>query len=171
MSDLKPDKLQVKFIGKAGPTGPSQPRRYTLTHSDTTGDLFLSIGDDYDQQAIAGWYTRLMRDEVLAELLPGEGGPELHVHCHVSGGIVFGPAKWRAAIFRRHLPQVLEAFRSGDRTLFEHNPTWANPLVIVHFHAKSKHLNVREAWGRLSDARFQPRGSATPDDPSRKETA
>lgn len=39
------------------------PRAYTLTHSDRTGDLFLSIGPKHDEAQVAGLYTRLMRDE------------------------------------------------------------------------------------------------------------
>ena len=65
---------------------------------------------------IAGWYTRLMRDEVLAEWQAGEP-PVLHVHCHVSGGLVVGTAGWRASIFRQHMPMVLEAFWRGDQGL------------------------------------------------------
>jgi hypothetical protein len=67
MSRLRPDKLHVRCAGGVTPDGPITPRRYTLTHSDATGDLYLTIGPDYDRQQISGWYTRLMRDEVLAE--------------------------------------------------------------------------------------------------------
>jgi len=64
--ELDLGKLQVKFIGEATATGPVSPRCYTLTHSDRTGHLFLSIGTRYDEAALSGWYTRLMRDEVMA---------------------------------------------------------------------------------------------------------
>ena len=106
--------LHVTFASGATANGPLTPRRYTLTHSDATGDLFLTIGTEYDRVQIAGWYTRLMRDEVLAEWQAGEP-PVLHVHCHVSGGLVFGTAGWRASIFRQHMPMVLQAFRRVTR--------------------------------------------------------
>ena len=67
MSRLLPGKLHVSFQQNVRPEGPATPRRYTLTHSDSTGDLFLTIGAAYQEEQIAGWYTRLMRDEVLAE--------------------------------------------------------------------------------------------------------
>jgi hypothetical protein len=64
MTRLRPEKLHVDIQ-----TNESQhlPRRYTLTHSDTTGDLFLTVANEYKREQISGWYTQIMRDEVLAE--------------------------------------------------------------------------------------------------------
>src|SRR5512136_237420 len=107
MSRLNPAKLHGQWRQGVTPEGPITPRRYTLTHSDATGDLFLTIGDDYDRAQVSGFYTRLMRDEVTAEWMAGADGLELHVHCHVSGGVVLGGAAMRDAIFRRELPLVL----------------------------------------------------------------
>ena len=64
MSRLNPAKLHITFREGAAPDGPLIPRRYTLTHSDQTGDLFLTIGPEVNHAQISGWYTRLMRDEV-----------------------------------------------------------------------------------------------------------
>ena len=133
MSRLAPSKLHVSFQPSVRPEGLVMPRRYTLTHSDATGDLFLTIGAAYQEEQIAGWYTRLMRDEVLAEWLPEEAGPVLHVYCHVSGGLAFGSAAMRDGIFRQELPLVLEAFRYGDRALFTANPQLDAAPIYVHF--------------------------------------
>lgn len=67
MGRLRPEKLHVTFAPGTQIEGPTVPRCCTLTHSDMTGDLFLTIGSTYDEQQISGLYTRLMRDEVLAE--------------------------------------------------------------------------------------------------------
>ena len=101
MKRLSPDKLHVTNLTASNSGIGNLPRRYTLTHSDMTGDLYLTIGDDYDKKQISRLYTRLMRDEVLAELVKNEGCLELRVHCHVSGGLVVGTAKWRSDIFIR----------------------------------------------------------------------
>jgi len=90
MTRLIPEKLHVKYLSGATADAPVAPWFYTLTHSDSTGDLFLSIGSDYDKKQISGLYTRLMRDEVLAELRKDSEGFSLNVYCHVSGGFVFG---------------------------------------------------------------------------------
>jgi hypothetical protein len=153
-SRLNPEKLHVRFAADATPEGPLMPRRYTLTHSDATGDLFLTIGPEYDREQLAGWQTRLMRDEVLAEWREEEtGGFSLHVHCHVSGGLVFGSAGMRDAIFRCELSLVLEALRFGDRLLFEARPELDRAPVQVHFHAKQARYNRVEAWGTPADYR------------------
>ena len=86
MSRLRPGKLSVRLAEGSFSDGPVMPRCYSLTHSDTTGDLFLTIGPDFDRAQISVLYTRLMRDEVLAEWREDEDGPALHVYCHVSGG-------------------------------------------------------------------------------------
>jgi phosphatidate phosphatase PAH1 len=67
MLRLSTEKLHVVFKDNVKADGPIVPRCYTLTHSDFTGDLFLSIGASYDLKQISGIYTKLMRDEVLAE--------------------------------------------------------------------------------------------------------
>ena len=151
MSRLKREKLHVRFAEGVSPLGPAKPRRYTLTHSDLTGDLFLTIGPDYDREQISGWYTLLMRDEVLAEWLEEEDGPALHVYCHVSGGIALGSSSMRFAIFQRELPLVLEALRYGDRELFGALPHLDAAPVLIHFQARQKRYNRVQRWGTVGD--------------------
>lgn len=151
MSRLKPEKLHVRFAAGVTPDALFTPRRYTLTHSDATGDLYLTVGSDYDRQQISGWYIRLMRDEVLAEWRREKDGPALHVHCHVSGGLALGLARWRYAIFRKELPLVLEALRLGDRQLFETAPVLDRAPIWVHFHATQSRYNKTELWGVPAD--------------------
>ena len=154
MSHLRPDKLHVEFISGATPDGPLTPRCYTLTHSDRTGDLFLSIGSTYNRPQISGWYTRFLRDEVLAEWVAEGDGPALHVHCHVSGGLVLGTAGWRNGILRYHMPMVLEALRFGDQPLYEAHPELDNAPIQVHFHATQRRYNRLESWGVPADYRL-----------------
>ena len=157
MSRLDPRKLHVQFAASIAPDGPLAPRRYTLTHSDATGDLFLTIGAEYDRRQVRGLYTRLMRDEVLAEWVAGAAGPALHVFCHVSGGLVFGGAAMRDAIFRRELPLVFEAFRHGDRALFAAHPELDRAAMIVHFRSHLARYNRVETWGVPADYRTEVR--------------
>lgn len=151
MGRLRAEKLHVNFDAETTPEGPVAPRRYTLTHSDATGDLFLTIGADYDEEQISGIYTRLMRDEVLAEWRQAKGTPSLHVHCHVSGGMILGGAGWRYRIFQHELPLVLEALRHGDRELFSTHPELDQAPISVHFKAIQKRYNRVEEWGTPVD--------------------
>jgi hypothetical protein len=150
MGQLIPEKLHVNYINGAQENGPKFPRAYTLTHSDLSGDLYLTIGKTYDRRKVSGLYTRFMRDEVLAEWSNDEQ-PCLHVHCHVSGGLVFGSPGYREATFRYHMPMVLEAFRSGDAKLIEKHPELAQALVILHFHTRQRKRERAETWGILEN--------------------
>jgi hypothetical protein len=154
MKRLNPDKLHVTDLVGLAAGAAILLRRYTLTHSDMTGDLFLTIGSDYDARQIARLYTRLMRDEVLAELASNGGeGTEFRVYCHVSGGLVIGAAKWRNNIFHAELPLVLEALRYGDRSLFEANPSLDQDRVNVYFRSSRRKYNQVENWGVMADYR------------------
>jgi hypothetical protein len=72
MKRLNPEKLQVEYRNGVTTTEPVGGRKYTLTHSDKTGDLFLTIGLEYAFDQITK-----MRDEVLAEWQFDEGAPFL----------------------------------------------------------------------------------------------
>ena len=142
------EKFHVKFSPEI--QGEKLPRAYTLTHSDRTGDLYLTIAREYDQEAISGWYTRLMRDEVLGDWQK-QNGLALHIHCHVSGGFVLGSAKWRDSIFRQHLPMALEAICNGDGEFISGDPEFRRAPIKIHFHAKQDDLDRFEVWGWVQD--------------------
>jgi hypothetical protein len=148
---MNPKALHVNYLDESISQGPIHPRRYTLTHSDQTGDMFLTIGPEYDQAAISGWYTRLMRDEVLAEFLVGDEGPELHVYCHVSGGLVIGSARWRYRVFNYHLSDVLQALRYGDAGFIQANPSFDLSPITIHFQSTRRKYNRTEDWGLVRD--------------------
>lgn len=148
LSRLDTEKLHVKLVPPTTDEGPITPRRYTLTHSDRTGDLFLTIGPDYDYREIRGWYTRLLRDEVLAEWTESPSNPELHVYCQVGRGL--GTARFRESIFRRELPLVLEAFRYGDSRLFMENPSLERATIWIHLQMKNEEKDIIENWGNIA---------------------
>ena len=151
MGRLNPSKLHVINLTAVNSRNDNLLRRYTLTHSDMTGDLYLTVGADYDKKKISKLYTRLMRDEVLAELVKNEGCLELRVYCHVSGGLVLGTAKWRSDIFHTELPLVLEAIRYGDRNFYETDPNLDQTPVKVYFHSHKSRYNQVEDWGVIAD--------------------
>ena len=151
MKRLQQERLHVRLAEGLDPAGPVVPRCYTLTHSDRTGDLYLTIGRTHDREQISGWYTRLMRDEVLAAWREGENSPELHVHCHVSGGLILGSPRWRDAILRHEMPLVLESLRYGDQALYEGRPELNQAPIQVHFHARQARYDRAEIWGVPAD--------------------
>ncbi len=106
MSNFNPQKLSVKYIPPATDLNPIDGRKYTLTHSDVTGELFLSVGYEYDYSAI----DAKMRDEVIAELHKNaENNYVLFGRTYVSGG-EFGVANStiRFTIFQKEMYTALK---------------------------------------------------------------
>ena len=147
-------KLHVTFAQGTRPEGPVSPRRYTLTHSDLTGDLFLTIGAEYDRHALAALQVRLERDEVLGEWVLGDDGARLELHMIAQGGLpVFGTGAMRCDIFRRYRPMVLGAMRYGDNALADAHPELDDAPVVAWFHWR-REREESESWGRWGDWRM-----------------
>jgi hypothetical protein len=163
---LDPSRLQVTFAEGSRPDGPLTPRRYTLTHSDRTGDLFLTIGPDYDRQALRALQVRLERDEVLGEWVLGPDGPRLDLHMTAQGGLpLFGTGAMRCNIFRRYRPLVLDALGYGDRAFAAAHPELDRAPVISRFHWRRGRVES-ESWGRWGEASSeQSRRSGSANDP------
>ncbi|HUT82761.1 MAG TPA: staygreen family protein [Candidatus Bathyarchaeia archaeon] len=153
MSYLNPKKLHVKFVDIEEEVF-SLPRRYTLTHSDKTGDMFLTIAKDYDKQQISNWYTKFMRDEVLGEWKINGETKELHLYFHICGGFIFGWAKLRDTIIRHHMKLVFQSIRYGEKNLIYKNEEIDSSPIFAHFYSKRKKFNTIEQHGCLNDYRL-----------------
>ncbi|MFW9971315.1 MAG: staygreen family protein [Candidatus Odinarchaeota archaeon] len=149
MVELNPEKLHVVYKDSVEVDNLVLPRKYTLTHSDSTGDLFLTIGAEYDYKQISSFYTRFMRDEVLAEWKKINQDYELHLYLHVSGSICFGWAGLRDRIFRNHLPLVFQVIKQGDKKIFQQMPELEDSKIIVHFQSNRKKYNKVEDFGQF----------------------
>ncbi|MGE5474450.1 MAG: staygreen family protein [Ignavibacteriales bacterium] len=145
MKYLNPEKLFVSFRPEATPTGPIFPRRYTLTHSDITGDLFLVIGSQYAYDKL-----NAMRDEVLGEWKTENGKDRLEINLLVDGKFGTETAYLRNQIFRRELPLAIEAIRYGDREFFDVHQSLDYAPIYVKFNSSIPELNRTEYWGTLS---------------------
>jgi hypothetical protein len=146
MSKLNPEKLSVEFRQGVTSTEPIIPRRYTLTHSDITAELFLTIGLNYAYDKI-----NVMRDEVLGEWVKVKNQYFYYVYLYVDGQ--FGPAAAaiRNRIFIRELPLALEAIRYGDNIFFNVHPELNHVPIIVYFMSTIPELNRIENWGTFSE--------------------
>ncbi|PLT32476.1 staygreen family protein [Bacillus sp. V5-8f] len=130
MSTFNPENLTVTVIPPATPNMPVEGRRYTLTHSDTTGELFLSIGNQYDCEKI----DERMRDEVLAEWGPYMGEYILSVRIYISGGeFDKNISRVRYLIFKKDIDLALEAIMYGDREFFRNFPWLLDSPITIEF--------------------------------------
>ena len=141
-------KLHVTFGAGCTTTAPLVSRRYTLTHSDRTGDLFLAIGCEFDGEALGALQVRLERDEVLGEWVADIEGFRLDLHMAAQGGLpFFGTGAMRRDIFRRYRTMVLAALRHGDRLFSQAHPELADAPVMARFAWRDGREDT-EAWGR-----------------------
>lgn len=149
MARLNPKKLSVEFRHGVTTTEPIICRRYTLTHSDVTGELFLTIGLAYAYDKVTS-----MRDEVLAEWCKINNEYLLNVYLDVDGEFDIGNAAIRNGVFRRELPLALEAIRYGDREFFNAHPKLNSCPIIVYFNSSIPEYNRVEKWGSPSHYKY-----------------
>lgn len=146
MGRLKPEKLSVEFRKGVTPKEPIIPRRYTLTHCDSTAELFLTIGEEYAYDKI-----NPMRDEVFGEWVEVHGQCLYNVYLYVDGGeFTSTVVSIRDGIFRRELPLALEAIRCGDSEFFKVHPKLNNASIMVYFQSGDPRYNKVENWGCFS---------------------
>ena len=132
MSNFNPQKLTVQYIPLANTLHPIHRRKYTLTHSDTTGQLFLAIGSKYQLNAI----DLKMRDEVLAEWRKQGHQFQLIGTVYV-GGEEFSEAKARERfnIFKREIDTALKGIIFGDRCFLSNYPQLLDSPIYIHFNS------------------------------------
>ena len=145
MGRLNPEKLYVEFRPGVTTTQPILGRKYTLTHSDITAELFLTVGLQFAYDKITS-----MRDEVIAEWKYPNCGVLLYVYVYVGD---YGPAvnAIRNTIFRRELPLALKAIVYGDQHLFKVNPPLMNAPIWIQFASSEPTYNRFEYWGTAMD--------------------
>lgn len=105
-------------------------RKYTLTHSDKTGDLFLNIGTQYNLNAI----DKKNKDEVLAGWIFQEGRYLLKGRVYVTSGEFNEQlSKIRFTIFQKELSLALTAIIYGDRKFYFYHPYLLDAPIYIQF--------------------------------------
>ena len=145
MSSFDPNKLNVEFKDGITETDPILQRRYTLTHDDSSGELYLTIGQKYDYEKLNS-----NRDEVLAEWVYFDCKFYLYVYLYVDGQ--FGPitVSIRNMIFRKELPLALTAIMYSDKEFLKENESLCSSNIIVYFNSSVYYYNKVEDWGTPS---------------------
>ena len=136
MSKFIPEKVFVEYKDGIGLYGAKEKRKYTLTHSDKTGDLFLTIGSRYDYEK-----TNKTRDEVFAKWSKRDNGDILEVSVQVNIDSSIIKTAIRNRIFRRELGSSLKAIVYGDREFLKRNPALYSVPVVVKFKSNIPRFN------------------------------
>lgn len=128
MRELDSKKVFVQYRDIMKPYEPLADRKYTITHSDITAELFVFVAQNYAEDQITE-----MRDEVRASWEQYKKGTALIGTVMVDGNGATGNAYIRNKIFYNEMPTALQALRKADRFLFNKAPDLDNAPVLIHF--------------------------------------
>ncbi|MGM9926376.1 MAG: staygreen family protein [Bacillus sp. (in: firmicutes)] len=124
-------KIAAKFLFPATILAPLLGRKYTMTHSDETGDLFVSIGCIYDYPMLTK-----KRDEVLANWNIRHDQYILQGFVYVTGGEFSEEmANVRYNIFKREMETALKSIMFADQTFFLQYPFLLDAPIYIHFYS------------------------------------
>ena len=144
MKKINPAKVFTEYLPGVTKTSPIDGRKYTMTHSDITADLFVTIGLKYAENQ-----TNAMRDEVRLEWRVKSPKPFLYGNVLVDGEGVKGSASIRNAIFMREMPTALQAIRYADRALFEKYPSLDKIPIYIQFNSTKLRYNKLRYFGTM----------------------
>ena len=142
MRELNAQKVFVQYRDIMKPYEPVISRKYTITHSDMTAQLFVFVAENYAEDQ----NTR-MRDEVRIAWEQNEKGLALIGSVIVDGKGVMGNAYIRNKIFYNEMPTALQALRQADRFLFNKEPSLDNTPVLIHFISSNPVYNKTYDFG------------------------
>ncbi|MDO5521097.1 MAG: staygreen family protein [bacterium] len=147
MKRLDPAKIFTEFRDNVSPVGPIRGRKYTVTHSDDTAELFVTIGTQFAEDMIGA-----LRDEVRLEYVWNNNNKlQLRGTALVDGENVSGNSKMRNEIFLREMPTALQAVRYGDRKLFERFRELDNIPIYIWMQSENEEFNKLYDFGTMKD--------------------
>lgn len=150
MFEFIPEKLFLELQDEEYYDNNFIPRRYTLTHSDDTGRLFLMVGKDYDYSKV-----NENHDEVLADWVMDDDKYILKVYVDVDGNSDLTQAVERDRIFREELPLALKAIVFGDSTFLDKHECLKDSSIVINFKSKLPEYNKVENWGTIKDYTYK----------------
>ncbi|MEG2109396.1 MAG: staygreen family protein [Clostridium sp.] len=128
MEVINPQKVFTEYRDKVTKVSPIKGRKYTMTHSDETADLFVTVGLNYAEDRIDK-----IRDEVKLEWIEEDGKLILYGEVLIDGEGISGNERIRNNIFMKEMPLALQSVRYGDRELFENNEHLDCAIILIHF--------------------------------------
>ncbi|MBR3771373.1 MAG: hypothetical protein IKL07_03810 [Clostridium sp.] len=146
MEKIEPARVFTEMRDYITPFQPVMGRKYTMTHSDETGDLYVTIGMQYAEDKVEP-----MRDEVRMEFEDTENGLVLVGEVLIDGDGVEGKSEFRNEIFAREMGIALQAIRYADQELFSSNPELDQIPVLIWFRSADPAYNKLYEYGTMSE--------------------
>ncbi|MGE5627467.1 MAG: staygreen family protein [Solirubrobacterales bacterium] len=146
MRKFNPQKVFAQYRDTIKPYKPVLGRKYTITHSDTTAELFVFIAESYAEDQVTK-----MHDDVRIGWEKNERALALIGSVLVDGKGVSGNSNIRNRIFYNEMPTALKALRQADRFLFDKYPRADNAPVIIHFISSNPAYDKTYNFGTIGD--------------------
>lgn len=146
MNQFESGRVNVEYRDQINAIRPVRGRKYTMTHSDNTGELFVTIGRKFAEDKIDD-----IRDEVLMTFMLRDKQLILYGEVLVDGEGVQGRSKFRYDIFTREMPLALKAIRYADRRLFQKYPNLDDIPIEIHFRSENPEYNKVHSYGTMKD--------------------
>lgn len=146
MASYGASKVSAEFRDGVKYSEPILGRKYTVTHSDDTTELFVTIGKKYAKDKFGP-----LRDQVLLEFkcccgkLILKGRVELDLP---GGGIT---TKQRSDIFMREMNVALSGIKTADRELFKTCSSLNKCPILIDFRSKDSGYHRELCFGTMSD--------------------
>lgn len=142
----------IEFRELVTPLMPLRDRKYTMTHSDETGDLFVTVATMFAEDKVGP-----TRDEVRLEWSTIKDMPILYGEVLIDGeGISPDKSEVRDNIFKREMPLALQAIYHADEQLFNANPELKNTPVLIHFISSQASYNKLYSFGTIGEYNIIP---------------
>lgn len=145
MKKVDVSKVHTEMRDRVTPVSPIMGRKYTVTHSDETAELFVTIGRHYADDKIGP-----TRDEVLLTYENTETGMVLMGEVLIDDEEVNGNSKIRNEIFQREMSLALQAIRYGDRKLFQTKLELDELPILIWFRSSNPEYNKLYDFGTMS---------------------
>jgi hypothetical protein len=143
---FNPDKLETTFVDPITPYSPIKGRKYTLTHSDETGIMFLTIANEYNYSAI----NQDLRDELLGTWRTYDDSYRLFLYAYVGDSDYFS-SLIKYSAFKYHMNLALQAIIYGDRELLKEYPELTNSPIYIKFDSSIPTFDNYEFYGYVKN--------------------
>ena len=143
---FNPSKVHTEFRNNISSYNPVIGRKYTITHSDETAELFVTIGTEYATDLYSP-----IRDELILSIDDVDNNIILQGYVNVDSHNNFGTRKLRNDIFLREIPLALKSTFYADRIFFQNYNCLMNVPVIINFLSADKQYNKRYYYGTIGN--------------------
>lgn len=148
MKPFDPNRVHVEFRDRISATQPILDRKYTMTHSDDTAQLYVTIGKRFAQDKFSS-----IRDEVLLGFEPYGQQIQLFGSVIVDTGDPNQNSELRNRIFLEEMPLALKAIRYADRELYDGNSQLDEVPIVIWFQSMNDKYNKLYKFGSMKEYR------------------